>query len=237
MSANVLKFPVSGGEERKPAPLRPPPVYETFDRERTGELLGVARTTLSTTETLLDFVHNNRNIARQAGIETIAIEILAIMHGQSFLGVIDAIEEAGREGEPVNLTRGGLSTLRRIEALVAEASMNIRRFSDGDFGVLELVEGRARLEADSQKAYLEMEERRIDGIRKDLASKEKNVRRQAETVAALKASLGVSLGSSGTAKIGQSKTSDISIWIPFAIFGVIVATVTVVAIVVNSNKK
>jgi hypothetical protein len=111
-----------------------------------------ARNTISSAETLLDLIHSRREVARQSGIETIAIEILAIMQGQAFTGVIDAIEEAVQEEQPVSLTRMGLSTLRRIEALVAEASMNIRKFSDEELGA---PDDRVRLEADSPKAHLE----------------------------------------------------------------------------------
>jgi hypothetical protein len=89
-------------------------------------------------ELLLDFVHGNRDIARQAGIETIVIEIFAAMQGDSFSGVINEIEEAARNGQSLKISHRGLATLRRIETLVAEASTNMRKFVDGDFSVMGL---------------------------------------------------------------------------------------------------
>lgn len=234
MSAILHKFPLSGGERRVPA-LPPPTVFATFDADRTAELLNSARNSVSTAEVLLTFVHGNRNIARQAGIETIVIELFAAMQGESFSGVIDAIEEAGRNGQALNLSHGGLSTLRRIEALIAEASMNMRKFTDGDFTVMELAADRAKIEADSQRAYLGMEERRLDLIRRELAMKDGNVYRQQEAVVSLKSSLGFPPASVNLAQAEQPKSADLSVLVPFAIFSAILATVVVVALVTKEK--
>lgn len=227
MDATLHKFPVPGGGKR--AQVRPPPVFETFSPERTNELLEVAQGAIATAQILLDFVHDNRDVAHQAGIETIAIEMASIIQGERWNGLVDALEEAVQSGRPLELTRDGLSILRRMEALIAESSMNMRKFTEGDFTVMELVEIRARRDADAQRAYLEMEERRISGIRNELASKESHAHRQSQTISALRASLGFTSAS----KLGQSKpnTAEIPIWIPFAIFGAIIATVTVIAVV------
>jgi hypothetical protein len=184
---------------------------------------------------LLTFVHGNRNVARQSGIETIVIEISAVMQGESFSGVIDAIEEAGKSGQPLSLSHGGLSTLRRIEALIAEASMNMRKFTDGDFTVMELAADRAKVEADSQRAYLDMEERRLELMRRELAMKEGNAQRQQEAVVSLKSSLGFVPAPINLAQAEPSKSADLSVLIPFAIFSAIVAAVAVVVMVVKEK--
>lgn len=188
MTAAVLKFPSYSGEGK--APQSKPVTFSTFDASRAAELLIAARSAVSSAELLLAFVHNNRSIAQQAGIESVVIEISAIMEGERFSGVIDAIEEAGANKESLDLSHGGLSTLRRIEALIAEASMNMRKFTEEDFTPLEIPS---------------------------------------------KAQVVAPLGSSSVANIEQPKSSDLSILIPFAILGAIVATAAVVAVVVREK--
>lgn len=233
MSAALHIFPTAEGDERRRA--SPAPVFATFNPPRTVDLLASTRNSVSTAELLLNFVHKNRNVARQSGIETIVIEIFAIMQSSSFSGVMDTLEEAVQKGQSSNLSHTGLETIRRFESLIAEASANILKFTDGDFIAMELAEENARLEADSQKAYIEMEERRIDGMRRELALKESNARRSSETVHALRSSLGFVQRSPDIAQADQSKSSDLSILIPFAIFSAILATVAVVAIVVKDK--
>jgi len=233
MSAAIHRFPTAEVEERRKPSLAQ--AFSTFSPDRTAELLNAARNSLSTAELLLTFVHGNRNIARQAGIETVVIEIFAIMQGESFSGVIDAIEEAGRNGQPLNLSHGGLATLRRIEALIAEASMNMRKFTDGDFTVMELAADRAKVEADSQRAYLDMEERRLELMRRELAMKEGNAQRQQEAVASLKSSMGFPPASVNIAQAEQAKSTDLSFLLPFAIVSAIVAAVAVTVMVVKDK--
>lgn len=228
MNTAVHRFPLAGRPSSAPVPAT---VFATFDADRTAELLSAARNSVATADMLLTFVHGNRHIARQAGVETIVIEIFAIMQGESFSGVIDAIEEAGNSGKPISLSRGGLDTLRRIESLIAEASMNMRKFTDGDFTVMELAADRAKVEADSQRAYLEMEERRLELMRRELAMKEGVARNQQEAVASLKSSMGFTPAASvQLAQAEQPKSSDLSILIPFAIISAVVATVAVVLV-------
>lgn len=238
MAGEVLRFPGSGGEERKVPTFRQAPVLETFEVAESAELLIVAQQALTGAETLLEFIHENRDLARHCGIETIGVEIVAIMEGDRFSSVVDALEEAVRRERPASLTANGLAILRRMEALLAEASKNVRKFTEGDFTVMEIVEARARREADYHKAYLDIEERRMEGIRSEIASKEKAARRQADAIATLKSALGSMQGSSGEnrpVRMGQSRSTDFPLWIPFAIFGAIAVTVTVIAVV--AGKK
>lgn len=235
MNATVHQFPGSGGEEqpRKPVFSRPPNPLESFTPEQSVDLLEVARHSLSGAEALLDFVHENRELARHSGIETIAVELLAIMQGDRFSRVIDALDESAKEGIPVELTAEGLATLRRVESLLAESSANIRKFTEGDFTVMEIVENRARAEAEYQQAYLDLEEKRMDGIRRELQAKKTAARRQAEKMNTLRGALGQTNSSSSSSYTPRS--SELSLWIPFAIFGVVAVTITVVAVV--AGKK
>lgn len=242
MSVPLLqRHPLTPSFRKLGQPVPPPPSapLTTFDYDRTAELFGAARNSISTAELLLNFVHTNRNAARQAGVETVVIEMFAVMQGESFSGVVDAIEEAARSGHPLHLSQGGLATLRRIEGLTAEAMANMRKFADGDFTVMELAADRASLEADSQKAYLAMEERRLDMMRRELTLKEGNARRQQEAVASLKSSLGHSGESIQIAQAsepGKSESSSLSFLLPFAIISALVATVAVTVLVVKSQK-
>lgn len=236
MNATVHKFPNSGGEERRVPPPRPPVVLQEFNPEEGTELLEVARTALAGAETLLDFVHENRDLARNCGIETIAVELLAIMQGDRFSRVIDALEESARDGIPVELSPEGLATLRRVEALLAEAWSNLRKFTDGDFSAMEIAESRARREADYQKALLDLEERRMEDIRRELGNKQTSARRHSQNLAVLKAALGQAKANPNPVVVPAAmRSSELSIWIPFAIFGVIAVTVTVIAVV--AGKK
>lgn len=232
----VLKFPTPGGEERKVPTFRPAPVFETFEVTESGELLAVAHQALAGTESLLEFIHKNRDLAHHCGIETLGVEIVAIMEGGRFSSVVDALEDAIQHDRSATLSRDGLAILRRLESLLAEASANIRKFSEGDFSVMEIVESRARREADYHKAYLDLEERRMDGIRTEIAAKEQAARKQADAIATLKSALGAhnASGSSSSprpSRMGQS--SDFPLWIPFAIFGAI----AIVAVVVVAGRK
>lgn len=231
MSAALHRFP-KPGEGPKPPELAAPPGVEMFDAERGTQLLTVARDSLGGADRLLDFVHQNRDLARHAGIETIAIELVAILQGDRFSRVIDALEETAKTGQGVALTPEGLAILRRVEALVAEAFSNIRKFSEGDFSAMEIVESRARREAEYQRAHLELEERRLDDLRKELGVKHEAANRQAETIYALRSALGQTKPASAAI---PSQRSSVEIWVPFAIFGVIAVTATVIALV--AGKK
>jgi len=239
MNTAVPRYPLSGIARATQAQMQgPASPLTTFDAARTVELLGAARNSVSTAELLLNFVHNNRNVARQAGVETIVIEIFAVMQGESFSGVIDAIEEAGRTGQSLNLSQGGLATLRRLETLTAEAMANMRRFSDGDFSVVEVSANRAALEADSQRAYLDMEEKRLEMMRRELSMKQENARRQQEAVSSLKSSLGHTYRSPVQIQLAQAeekKSTDFSFLLPFAIFTALAATAAVIYMVVKEK--
>ena len=243
MPAEILRFPSperpDGPKESAGLPARKPPVFETFDSGRARELMAAARRTLDGAETLLAFIHENRDLAMHAGIETLGVEVVAITEGDRFGRVIDALEDAAMNGRSAALSLDGLSVLRRLETLLAEAASNIRRFTEGDFALMEIVEARARREAEYQKAYLEIEERRMEGVRSELAAKEEASRRHADSIAVLKSALGGQRASSGARareiQVGRPGSSDFPLWIPFVIFGAVAVAVTVVALAASRS--
>ncbi len=134
MTATIFKFP--SPENAKPMqpktlpPLRQAPVLETFTTESGIELHTSTKKTCDGAVALVDFVHKNRELARQVGVETLAIEITAIMSGEKFRQVLDALDESVFNAQPLYLTTEGMAVLRTVETLLAEASMNIRRHGE-----------------------------------------------------------------------------------------------------------
>lgn len=134
MTATIFKFP--SPENLKPPPpkvlppLRQAPVLETFSPESGLELHTSTKKTCDGAMALVDFVRKNRDLARQAGVETLAIEITAIMAGEKFRQVLDALDESVFNAQPLYLTTEGMAVLRAVETLLAEASLNIRKHSE-----------------------------------------------------------------------------------------------------------
>lgn len=229
MTALMHKFPGMGAA---PLPaLEKAPILEPFDPPRTKDLYLAAHAALSGSESLLDFIDSSRDLARQAGIESIGIEILAILQGSRFSRVIDALQDAVQKNGPVQLTREGLQTFRRVESLLAEAGQNLKKFSDGDFTIIDNLEARARYDADYHKACLAIEENRMEGIRREHGAKASAAQRQANGLASLRSALGATRPG-GPHSLSQGKPLDFELWIPFAILGVIAVAATVVAVVV-----
>lgn len=132
MTAAVHLFPgmeSSGPKKAWAASPRPEPQLERFDADQTKELALLLRRVTQGCRTLQDFIASDREIARDAGIESIAIEITAICEGSHLERLEDALEDALAHHEPISLTTEGLSRIRRLEALLAEASRNVSRFT------------------------------------------------------------------------------------------------------------
>lgn len=167
----VLKFPRpgkdnSGQKERELAfNIREPRVLEKFELGQGQNLLGVAQKVISGCKALLEFIHANRDLSRQAGIETIAIELQASLENEGFERVLDTLEESAAEGKPVHLSIEGLGRLRRMETLLAEASSNINRFTHGGHRLAEVAHARATRQAERNRLKLEVAEKRLAALR------------------------------------------------------------------------
>jgi hypothetical protein len=242
MTAAMHRFPSADGGEKKPVPtLRPQVTFETFEPDQARALLDVAQQRLAGAQVLVAFIDANRDLARYAGVETIGIELVAVMEGDRFSRVLDALEGAVEEGDRARISTDGLAILKRVETLLAEASMNIRRFTEGDFSAMEMMEAQPKRDVDYHMACLPAEESRLQTLREDLSLKEKSAARQAATLAAVKAAISANPSSAvSTARsmlgLGQSKNGDFQIWIPLAIFGVIVLAATIIAVVAKTEK-
>lgn len=167
----VLKFPRpeknnSGQKERELAfNIREPQVLEKFELGQGHNLLGVAQKVISGCKALLEFIQTNRDLSRQAGIETIAIQLQSSLENEGFERVLDALEEAASEGKPVQLSIEGLGRLRRMETLLAEASSNINRFTHGGHRLAEVAHARASRDAERNRLKLEVAEKRLAALR------------------------------------------------------------------------
>jgi hypothetical protein len=131
MNATVHKFPSQDGARQWLANQAPPPEVEVFDRDKVKELQAVVQHVFQGSSVLVDFLQADRELARKAGIESLCIEITAILEGGKFDRVMDTLEEAVQKNTPVTLTKDGLSRIRRLESLLAEADRNIGRFVPG----------------------------------------------------------------------------------------------------------
>ena len=128
MNTAVHKFPSQDGGRQWLANPAPPPEVEVFDRDKTKELHGVVRQVFHGSTVLVDFLQADRELARKSGIESLCIEITAILEGGKFDRMVDTLEEAVQKNISVTLTKEGLSRVRRLESLLAEADRNIGRF-------------------------------------------------------------------------------------------------------------
>lgn len=241
MTAAVHQFPgCDPCRDPDPASLRPKVTFETFDLDKAKALLEVANQRLAGSTVLLSFIDQNRDLARHAGVETIGIELVALMEGDRFSRVIDALEEAIECENAAHISTDGMGILKRIETLLAEASANIRRFTEGDFSAMEIMEARASRDVDYHRAYIQLEEQRLESLRDDLSLKEKSAARQAATIAAVKSAISsnpsAAVNTVRAPMLGQSRNTDFPIWIPLAIFGAIAVAATVIAVMAIPKK-
>jgi hypothetical protein len=127
----VLRFPDAPKPESRKTELvfsfRPKPVMSKFGLDETKKLLATTQRVDAGTQSILEFVDAHRDLAAQAGVETIGIELSSERAALGY--AIDALEEGVKKGEGVLLSEGSLALLRRMEKLIAEASSNLSRFS------------------------------------------------------------------------------------------------------------
>jgi len=129
----VLKFPVGKQEApvSRPRQAPPPPAMDSYGQEEAMELHQIASSVKRKAEDLVKFVDDNRAVARQAGIEVIAVQINSILEGDRFQRVMDALEDAAYRAIPLGLTREGVDKVHRLEKLVADADGIIVGFMNG----------------------------------------------------------------------------------------------------------
>jgi hypothetical protein len=134
--AGVLKFPGGKPEkEGKPLPITHQgtnlPKLDTYDYDETVNLYQIATSVKKKAEDLVQFVDQNRPVARQAGIEMLAVQLNSILEGEKFQRVIDSLEDAVYRRVPVSLTQDGVDKVHRMERLIADADSVIVNFMNG----------------------------------------------------------------------------------------------------------
>lgn len=127
MAGEILKFPTGDVRPKAKPSLRGAPSFETFDVDAQARLLDLVREELEKSEQLLELVDNRRSDARTAGIESIAIEICALIEGGRLQGVADTLAESIEKGVAAHITTTGMDRVRRVEKLLSEANMGLTR--------------------------------------------------------------------------------------------------------------
>lgn len=126
----VHKFPLA---ENHRDGLGPPPaqapVVVSLGNVESSELLKISRDVLRRGRSLVDFLDSHRDVARQAGVETLAVEISGVLEGGRLQAVVDTLEESSRREATAQVSMEGFDAMRRVETLLAEAVRNIDRFS------------------------------------------------------------------------------------------------------------
>ena len=130
INSGLLKFPGNASSSARKSPVAPAelPHVERFDLGSTMELYKVAKSVYDRSIELVDFVDADRNLARQAGVETIAIEVSSMLEGGRFGAVLDTLRDSASKNQPVDITQMGIDKVRRMEKLLAEASSSIANF-------------------------------------------------------------------------------------------------------------
>lgn len=133
---NVIPFPRMGAV-RKPQimgglalsrPAPPPPAeMEHFKSDEVQRLSAVADEVYRQGIALVGWVDEDRPRARAVGVETVAIELGALVESDGFMRMKDALAAARRDREECQLSSSGLDRLRRGERLWHEAQSQLRR--------------------------------------------------------------------------------------------------------------
>jgi hypothetical protein len=134
----VLRFPVSprlGQQRAAPSPkvAKVPRFWsemQALDPEGAARLLDTTKDILLKSKALVEYVDHNRQEARSSGVETIAIELSAILEGSRLNAVQEALEDAVETGSRPMITLSGFAKLRRAELLVAEADQAVTLFAE-----------------------------------------------------------------------------------------------------------
>jgi len=127
----VHGFPTLEGGRQLPANPRPVQEVETFEPAKVKQLSIIVQHIILGSQAMVDFLQYDRELAREAGVESLCVEISGILEGDKFDRVVDTVEEAVQKNTAVTLSREGLARVRRIESLLAEAQNNISRFTPG----------------------------------------------------------------------------------------------------------
>lgn len=125
MVGEVLKFPTGDYRPAPPPVMRDIPTFETFDVPASKRLLKLVQGDLQKAEELFELVDSRRADARVAGVESIAIEICALVEGGSLDAVVDTLLESLEKNVDAHVTTSGMDRVRRVERLLAESARGL----------------------------------------------------------------------------------------------------------------
>jgi hypothetical protein len=140
MGGALLKFPFQPVLHHVEAPTPPP--LDVIDRGNSKLLLETARYVIDKSKILIEFMTENRLLARQLGLDTVIVELSGIEASGKLESIKDALEETVASGTETRLTVEGLTYLKRAEKLVAETSLAVTRLTGNASGTTP-VQGRA----------------------------------------------------------------------------------------------
>lgn len=138
-SGNILRFP-GLDPLTKPPPAAPAPPgarlsgvpryfseVQELGTQGVSDLLGLTQGIIQRANRLIEYMDENRDEARMSGVETIAIELSAILEGGRLQRIEKALEESVQTADKPQISIDGFSKLRRAEFLVIEADKAIDR--------------------------------------------------------------------------------------------------------------
>lgn len=96
------------------------PAMERFQAENARSFSDICRRVLGGSQAILSFLDGNRQLARMAGIEAMAVEVSGIIEGGRLQDLQDHLDYALTRNERAELTIENLSKLNRTERLLAE---------------------------------------------------------------------------------------------------------------------
>lgn len=168
----VHNFPRHGPPAGPPAPGRPPIRMADLSAGEAAELLEVSKAVLGKAGELRDFIIDHRDLARQAGIETIAAELSGMLDGGRLQRVHDALAESVGKARPARLTEEGLGQLRRAEVILADAAKQISRHTEYELSEEEGLRARRDRERETERELLAIEEERLELARREARIRE-----------------------------------------------------------------
>ena len=120
MQGALLMFP---GVGKRCVTERSPEIQvERLDLDSARELLPLVQDRLSKAEALLRRLTTHRQDLRAAGLESLIIEISAIVEGNKVHSVRDSLEEAIAKSRGVEITQAALDRVHRLDFLISEAN-------------------------------------------------------------------------------------------------------------------
>jgi hypothetical protein len=130
---SVLKFP-SARPAGKPDAKSPEPVWpklNQYTREEALSIYEIASSVKKKGEDFVAVVEQNPSIARQAGVEMLAVQLTSILESDKFQRVMEALQESVFQNAPLRLTNEGADKISRLEKITADVDHFVISFMNG----------------------------------------------------------------------------------------------------------